>query len=418
MKKVSCSKRVLVMVLAFLLGLMPLTQVAAAPEQNDAKAKVGAEQTDPKQPPNQGGFATTAEAAVLMDAVSGKVLIEKNKEKQLPPASVTKIMTLLVALDALDAGKVRLTDRVTTSENAWKMGGSQIYLEPGEELSMQEMLLAIAVGSANDACVAVAEHIAGTHEEFVELMNQRAKEMGLKHTHFANAYGLPAEGHYTSAYDMARILKEALQYPDFRKLTSTKEYDLRGGDFKLWNTNKLLWWYRGTDGGKTGWTNEAKYCLASTVDRDGLRFIAVVLGTAEPRSHFRESMKLYNYGYAKYKAVKFAEANDKVQTLPVDKGITNKVDVITASRAALVVLKGEEKGVSKKVVVSGAVTAPIKAGDQLGEMVLLKKGEEICRIPLVAKTDVERASFALQVYRTFQNMFTMEGAVAKQLSDE
>lgn len=408
MKRVSCSKRVLVMVLAFLLGLMPLTQVAAAPAQQDVKPKIGGKQSESQQVPGQSGFDTTAEAAVLMDAVSGKVLIDKNMDKELPPASVTKIMTLLITMDALKAGKVKLTDRVAASENAWKMGGSQIYLEPGEELSMEEMLIAIAVGSANDACVAVAEHVAGSHEEFVELMNQRAKKLGLKHTHFVNSYGLPAQGHYTSAHDMARILQEALQYPEFKKLTSTKEYDLRGGDFKLWNTNKLLWWYRGTDGGKTGWTNEAKYCLASTVDRDGLRFIAVVLGTAEPRSHFRESMKLYNYGYAKYKAVKFAEANDKVQTLSVGKGIVNKVDVVTASRAALTVPKGEEKEVSKKVILPETVTAPIAVGDQLGEMVLLKQGEEVCRVSLVAKKAVEESSFALQVYRTFQTMFTME----------
>lgn len=406
MKRAIFNKRAVALVLALLLGLMPMGSVVAAPEQTIKPDSTTAQ----SKKMDAASFETTAEAAVLMDAVSGKILLNKNMDKELPPASVTKIMTLLVTLDALEEGKVKLTDRVAASENAWKMGGSQIYLEPGEELSLEEMLISIAVGSANDACVAVAEHIAGTHEEFVELMNQRAKKLGLKHTHFANAYGLPAEGHYTSAHDMAQILRTALKYPEFRKLTSTKEYDLRSGDFKLWNTNKLLWWYRGTDGGKTGWTNEAKYCLASTVDRDGLRLIAVVLGTPEPRSHFRESMKIYNYGFAKYKAVKFAEAEERVQTLPVGKGVVERTDIITASRAAVTVLKGEEKDVSKKVILPESVDAPLTAGDQVGEMVLLNKGEEIGRIPLVVKKNVEKASFTLQVYRTFQNMFTMEKA--------
>lgn len=411
MKRASFNKGIVAVVLALLLGLGSLVSISVAapdpnatPSANSEKelAKVG--KVDP------GNFDTTAEAAVLMDAVSGKIFINKNMDKELPPASVTKIMTLLVAMDALDEGKVKLTDRVAASENAWKMGGSQIYLEPGEELSMQEMLISIAVGSANDACVAVAEHIAGTHEEFVELMNKRAQKLGLKHTHFSNAYGLPAEKHYTSAHDMAVILKEALKYPEFRKLTSIKEYDLRGGEFKLWNTNKLLWWYRGADSGKTGWTNEAKYCLASTVDRDGLRLIAVVLGTPEPRSHFRESMKLYNYGFAKYKAVRFAEAEQQVQTLPVGKGVVDHVDVITASRAAVTVPKGEEKGVSKRVILPSALDAPLAAGEKVGELVLLNDGTEISRVPLVAKNSVEKASFALQVYRTFENMFTLEKA--------
>lgn len=212
---------------------------------------------------------TEATSAILMDAASGKILYEKEPNKELAPASVTKLMTLLVAADAVTTGRVKLTDKVMASENASKLGGSQIYLEPGETFSLEEMLISIAVGSANDSCVAVAEHISGTHEAFVEEMNKKAQELGLKNTHFANAYGLPAEGHYTSAYDLAVIARAALDYPLVRKLTVMKEYDLRDGKFKLWNTNKLLWWYPGTDGFKTGWTNEAKYCLASTVERDG-----------------------------------------------------------------------------------------------------------------------------------------------------
>ncbi len=195
---------------------------------------------------------TQATSAILMDAASGQILYEKESHKELAPASVTKLMTLLVAEEAVTSGKVKLTDKVTASENASKLGGSQIYLKPGETFTLEEMFYAIAVGSANDGCVAVAEHIDGTHEAFVEEMNAKAQALGLENTHFVNAYGLPAEGHYTSAADLAIIAKEALKYPLIRKLTSTKEYDLRGGKFKLWNTNKLLWWYPGADGFKTG----------------------------------------------------------------------------------------------------------------------------------------------------------------------
>ena len=191
---------------------------------------------------------------------------------------MTKLMTM-ISVEALDEGKVDLKDKVVSSENASKMGGSQIYLEPGEEMTYEDLLISIAAGSANDACVAVAEHLEGTNKNFVAKMNSRAREIGLKNTHFINSYGLPASGHYTSAYDMALMGRYALQHPRILEYTSIKEYPLRQGAFKLYNTNKLLWWYQGTDGYKTGWTNEAKYCLVSTVKRDDLRLIAVVMAS-------------------------------------------------------------------------------------------------------------------------------------------
>jgi len=367
-------------------------QVEKAPQREDAQA-AGA------------GLENSAESAVLMDASSGKVLYEKNKDKSLPPASVTKIMTLLLGVEAIDQGKVRLTDQVETSENAWKMGGSQIYLEPGEQMSMKDMLLAIAVGSANDASMAVAEHIGGSHEEFVAMMNDKVKELGLKNTKFVNAYGLPAEGHVTSAYDMAVILKEAMKYPLFLELTSIKHHELRGGEFKLDNRNKLLWWYRGTITGKTGWTNEAKYCLASSVDRDGLRLIAVVLGVPETRGHYKESMRLYNWGFAKYRGVTFANAGDKVKVLPVGKGLVAKVEVVAADRAGVTVLKGEDKKVAHRIELPEMIQAPVKKGQKVGEMVLTLEGKEVGRVALIASRDVEKASVFTQMYRAFEEVY-------------
>ncbi|HCF49603.1 MAG TPA: D-alanyl-D-alanine carboxypeptidase, partial [Syntrophomonas sp.] len=195
-----------------------------------------------------------AESYILVDADSGQVLLAHNEHNKMAPASMTKLMTLILVAQDLEAGKASLTDMVVASENAWKMGGSQIYLEPGEKLSLEEMLISIAVGSANDACVAVAEHLEGSHEAFVERMNKTAREMGLQDTNFVNSYGLPAEGHYSSTYDMAVIARAALKYPKLLEYSSIKEYDLRNGEFKLFNTNKLLWWYQGADGFKTGWT--------------------------------------------------------------------------------------------------------------------------------------------------------------------
>ncbi|HBX24355.1 MAG TPA: D-alanyl-D-alanine carboxypeptidase [Desulfotomaculum sp.] len=353
------------------------------------------------------GLETTAESAMLMDAATGAVLWAKEPDKELPMASVTKIMTQLLANEALEKGEISLQDRVTVTENAWKMGGSQIYLEPGEEMSMKEMLIAVAVGSANDASVAVAEHIAGSEEAFVELMNRRAKELGLKHTRFANCNGLPAETpHYTSAYDMAVILREALKHPIFKEYSSMYRYDLRGGDFVLWNTNKLLKWYRGVDAGKTGWTNEAKYCLASTAERDGLRLITVVLGTPEVRSHFRESIKIYNYGFARYEAVNLARQGDKINTIKVSKGALDQVNVISSADIAMAVPKGKKDKYTGRAALPEEVVAPVKKGQKVGEFVVTLENKEVMKVPLLAQNDVERASVLQQMYKVLDQALT------------
>jgi len=345
---------------------------------------------------------TTAEAAVIMEAHTGKVLFAKEPDKELPMASVTKIMTLLLAVEAVEKGKVKLADRVVASENAWEMGGSQIYLEPGEEMGMEEILLSVAVGSANDASVALAEHVSGSVDVFVEAMNQRARELGLKHTRFANCTGLPAEGHYTSATDMAVIMKECLKHPLFKKLSSVYEYDLRGGKFKLWNTNKLLKWYPVVDAGKTGWTNEAKYCLASSGEKEGLRLIVVVLGTPEPRSHFHESIKLYKYGFARYKAVVMAQKGAAVKSLKVSKGVVNQVDAVPAEDVTVVMPKGEEQGLSPVIELPGQVAAPVTKGQQIGTYKVYKGKEEIRSVPLVAGFDVPKAKLLQQIRKVFR----------------
>jgi D-alanyl-D-alanine carboxypeptidase (penicillin-binding protein 5/6) len=356
----------LILALALVLGNLGVVQAATTPA------------------PAQGAeLQTDAASAILMDAQSGKILFEKEANKELAPASVTKLMTMLVAADAVNSGRVKLTDKVTASENACSLGGSQIYLEPGETFSLEEMMISIAVGSANDACVAVAEHISGSHEAFVNEMNKKAQDLGCKNTHFANAYGLPAEGHYTSAYDLALMGREALKYPLIKKLTAIKEYDLRDGKFKLWNTNKLLWWYEGADGFKTGWTNEAKYCLASTVQRDGLRLIAVVMGVPEVRGHFAESMKIYNYGFAKYSHKEFAPAAQKQGVVQVRKGTENEVAAVTEKDLGVTIEKGKDKNIWAETKLDPQVEAPVHEGQKLGEIRLYRENELLSQANLI-----------------------------------
>ncbi len=349
----------------------------------------------------------SAEAYVLMDADSGKILLAKNEDKKLPPASMTKIMTLLLALEDLQEGKVGLKDKVVTSENAWKMGGSQVYLEPGEEMTFEDMLIAIAVGSANDACVAVAEHLEGTHSNFVQRMNHKAKAIGLKNTNFINAYGLSAEGHYTTARDMAIIARYALDVPKMLEYTSIKEYNLRQGEFKLFNTNKLLWWYEGADGFKTGWTNEAKYCLTSTVKRDSLRLIAVVMASPVAQGHFRDSMELFNYGFAKYSFKSFFAQGSPCGTIKVGKGAENIVEVVAGENAGAICSKGEEDKIIYKRSMAQYTDAPVLAGQKLGELMIYQDNELVKKVNLNAARDVQRGGLLREFLKMFAETYLL-----------
>jgi len=348
-----------------------------------------------------------AEAAVLMDADSGRILYEKNLDKRLPPASMTKLMTLVLAVEALKDGRAKYGEKVVASENAWKLGGSQIYLEPGEEMTYRDMLVAIAVGSANDSCVAVAEHLEGSHEAFVERMNQKAAELGMKNTHFVNAYGLPDPKHYTTVRDMAILGRFALRYPEILELTSIKEYSLRDGEFKLYNTNKLLWWYQGADGFKTGWTNEAKYCLVSTVKRNNLRLVAVVMASPEARGNFRDSMTLYNYGFARYAYRSFAGRDSVCGTTRVGKGVSEVVEVAAKDNIGSICPKGKERQVTMQQTIRTYANAPIRKGDPLGEARVFVDGKLVKRVPLVAMQNVPLASPWRTVVKTWNKIFLL-----------
>jgi len=348
-----------------------------------------------------------ADAYVLMDADSGNILEGYNQDKRLAPASMTKLMTLILAVEALEEGRVQLTDQVSTSENAWKMGGAQIYLAPGEVMSYEEMLIAIAVGSANDACVAVAEHLDGTHQAFVDKMNQKAADWGLQNTHFINSYGLSAEGHYTSAHDMAIIARHALAHPRVIEYTSIKQYDLREGKFVLYNTNKLLWWYAGTDGFKTGWTNEAKYCLTSTVKRDGLRLICVVMASPEVRGHFSDSMELYNYGFSKYAYKSFFVRDSVCGVVQVGKGLEDGVEAVAADDVGSIFLKGEKDTLTYAQQLTEYIDAPVVKGQKLGEMQVLKDGNVIKTVDIVSAKDVPKGGVIKEIKTMFAETFLL-----------
>ncbi len=372
------------------LVLLSLMLLIAAP------ATLGAEMVEAK-----------AESYVLMDADSGKILLAKDEHKQLAPASMTKLMTLILAVGALEEGKVSLKDQVVTSENAWKMGGSQIYLEPGEQMSYEEMLIAIAVGSANDACVAVAEHLEGTHRNFVDKMNQKGKELGLKNTHFVNSYGLSAPKHYTSAYDMAVIGREALAHPQILEYCSIKEHELRQGEFKLFNTNKLLWWYQGADGFKTGWTNEAKYCLVGTAKRDGLRLISVVLASPEKHGNFRDSMQILNYGFAQYAYKSLIGQGKSCGIVKIGKGVQEQVEVVAEEEVGCTVIKGEEKKITSKISILPYVDAPVSKGQKLGEISLYKDEDLVKEINLIAPDDVARGGLLKEIGKVFAEIYLL-----------
>ena len=293
-----------------------------------------------------------SKSAILMDASTGKVLYEKNSHDKLPPASVTKVMTMLLICEALEDGKIKEDDDVQVSEVAASMGGSQIFLEPGEIQKVDTLLKSIAVASANDACVAMAEYIGGSVEEFVVLMNKRAKELGMNDTNFVNTNGLPVDNHYTSAYDIALMSKELLTHKKISKYLTTWMDEVVVGKKQakigISNTNKLVKHYTGATGVKTGFTQQAKYCLSASAIRNNTHLIAVTLCAETSPIRFKDATSLLNYGFANYESVKICGANDKVATVKFEKGEKENVDLVAKDNLSVLIKKGDKKDFQKK----------------------------------------------------------------------
>lgn len=344
-------------------------------------------------------------SAILIERDTGAVLYEKNSNEQLPPASMTKIMTMLLIMEALDQGKLDMNEKIRTSEYAASMGGSQIFLEPGEEMTTKEMLKGIAIGSANDASVAMAERIAGSEGAFVEMMNKKAKELGLKHTKFQNTTGLPGEDHFSTAHDMAMMAKELLKYQDITKFTGTYEDYLREKtDKKFWlvNTNKLVRFYPGVDGLKTGFTSDALYCLTATAQKDGMRVIAVVFGAPTSKERNAQVTKMLDYAFSQYKTHPIYKRNKVIGEVKVSKGNKKKIDVVTSEPISVLTKKGENiNDVEKQIVIEKKIKAPVNKGDRVGTFKLISKGKVVVESPLVANDSVKTATWWELYKRSF-----------------
>lgn len=335
----------------------------------------------------------TAPSAILIEASGGQVLYELDADKKMPIASVTKTMTMLLITEAIDSGKIKLSDMVTTSEHAASMGGSQVFLEVGEKMSVDEMLKAIAVASGNDAAVAMAEFISGTETAFVEQMNKRAAELGAKNTHFINCNGLDeTDEHYSSARDIAIIGAELLKHKKIEKYLTIWMDTIRDGKFGLSNTNKLIRFYDGANGIKTGSTDKAKYCLAAAAKRDNMQLIAVVLGAPTTADRFSSARKLLDYGFANYSLADNSSYKAKIPKISVKGGMKDSVKAKIDGKLSAVVKKGNKEKITVKVKTRDSVSAPVKKGDKVGTAVFYAGEDELLRRDVVSVESAEKVS--------------------------
>jgi len=350
-------------------------------------------------------FEIEVRAAVLMEAATGRVFYAQNDTQRFPPASVTKLMTMLLIMEAVDKGRIKWTDKIPTTKIAAGMGGSQIFLREKEELPLREMMKAIAVVSANDASTAVAEYLYGTDLDFVEAMNKRAQKLGLKNTHFANETGLPNPQHYSSAYDLALISHELIKYPEIFKFTTIWLDSLREGKFVLRNTNKLIKYYQGADGLKTGHTDEAKFCLAATAKRDNLRLIAVIMGAESDGQRLFQTRRLFDYGFRNYEWKQLEKAGKVVGELKLKDAQPEKVPVKLKNNFGLAIERERKGKIQTKLVRSEKIALPIKAGQPVGVLQATNAGKIVAVTPVYSTIEVKRANFIVKGWRSLIGFF-------------
>ena len=350
----------------------------------------------------------SAPSVVLMEKETGTVLLARDEHVPREPASVTKIMTILLTMEAIDNGTLSYDAVVTTSAHASSMGGSQIWLRENERMTVEEMLKAVCVVSANDCAVALGEHLAGSEEAFVERMNRRARELGMTDTVFKNATGLPAEGHVTSAYDIALMSRELiLHHPDIRRFTTVWMDSLRGGASVLVNTNKLLRTFDGATGLKTGSTASARYCLSGTAERDGMELIAVVLRGETSAKRFQDARTLLSYGFAHY-ALRSIEPETPPEPVPVDRGAVDFVDAVPDGNCTLLLDKDKAALLRQEITLEERLTAPVEQGQQIGVLSAYAGDELLAEIPLLAAYDVPRITYGQMFLRVLRMAFLDE----------
>ncbi len=350
-------------------------------------------------------LAVEAEACLLMEKTTGEVLYAVNEHEPLEPASVTKIMTILLVMEAIDSGQLQYGDVVTASAHACSMGGSQIWLKENEQMTVEDMLKAVCVASANDCSVALAEHLAGSESAFVERMNQRAAELGMEDTVFMNPTGLPAEGHVTSAYDIALMSRELiLNHPDVRRFTTIWMDTLRNGEFGLSNTNKLIHSYEGATGLKTGSTDGALYCLSATAERDGMELIAVILKAPTSAQRFAGAQALLNYGFASYGLAEIQTPGD-LSPIPVRLGAEKAVSVRLEGETALLAEKEKLGTLETELTMETELSAPVAEGQEVGRLTVTSGGETLAEFPLVADRAVARLTYWQLLQRCMRMAF-------------
>lgn len=352
------------------------------------------------------GWTVESPSAILIDAAGGQVLFEKNADEKRAPASMTKLMTLVLTFEALRDGKVTLDTIVTASPEACSYGGTQIWLKPGEQFKLQDLIKAIAIGSANDAAVAVAEQIGGSIAGFADLANAKAAALGMTNTHYVNPHGLDQDGHYTTARDMATLARHALTLPDLLKYTSMWQDYIRDGKSWLVNTNRMVRHYSGCDGLKTGKTSNSGFCVTATAKRESARYVAVIMGAPTSQVRFDDAARLLNTAFSLYKAIPVARKGDVVKTVTVRRGSVQQVKVVVPQDFVVTVERGQEKGMEQSLTVQDELIAPVKEGQACGEMVVKLNGKEIAKTPLVAECAVPRLGVFASIWRSLKEIMS------------
>lgn len=349
-----------------------------------------------------------AKSYLLMDFNSGEIILAGNEHEVLQPASVTKIMTLLITMEYINNGKISIDDKVIVSESASKAIGTSVYLDAGEVQTVENLIKAISIRSANDASIALAVNIAGSEEAFVKLMNERADQLGMKNTHFNNSSGLPTSDHYSSAYDIAIMSRELMKHQDIIPYLTTYMEDLEVGRTKtsiqsMVNTNRLIKDYQGANGIKTGSTSEAKYCVSASAKRGDLQLIAVVMGAETGSLRFSEAMRLLDYGFSNYESATIGKKGDVIANIAIEKGEEDIIPLMLERDSYLLLTKGNKDSIEKEVEYPKSVNAPIDQGQKIGELIVKLNGEEVDRINLIAKTQVDKGGFSKILKNVWEN---------------
>ena len=388
------AKRIISFTLIFIFTLLLLPINLAKAVDTDEKVK-------------SDGTNIEARSALLMEPMSGKILYEKNADEKFAPASVTKIMTMLLTMEAVDSGKIKLDDKVTCSENAKKMGGSTMLLDTGEIRTVEELLKGVAIASGNDAAVALAEYLGGTEQDFVNMMNKRAQELGMVNTTFKNCNGLPADGHMSTAKDIAIMSKELLKHPKVLKYTGTYMDNISEGrksPIELVNHNKLVRFFEGCDGLKTGFTDEAKYCISATATRNGVRMLSVIMGAPTYKIRNRDAGVLLNYGFSKYEGKKLVSKDEEIDKVYMDEQTDKFFMAMAKDDLNVIIPKGDNKDLEKKIVID-ELRKEYKAGDIVGKCEVYLGSEKVGEVDIYCDRDVKKGNIIDNIKYNIKNLF-------------